>query len=101
MPIVLSEAWLSRLVADCALPQEDATHVATIGSGPIIEADYDDPLCGIGVSPCTMTDSIEVLVLGRGIGISVGAGRLFVERTARSPTAPAPRGGRGRALDVA
>ena len=34
-------------------------------------------------------------------GISIGVGRLFVERTARSPTSPAPRNGRRGTFDLA
>ena len=37
----------------------------------------------------------------RGIGISIGVGRPFVEDTARSPTSPAPRDGRRRARRLA
>jgi hypothetical protein len=37
----------------------------------------------------------------RGIGISIGAGRLSVEHTARSSTSPAPGDGRRRALQLA
>ncbi len=42
----------------------------------------------------TMIEAMRIL---KGIGISIGAGRLSVEYRARSPTAYAPTGGRRRA----
>ncbi len=42
-----------------------------------------------------------VSVVVEGIGISIGVGRRSVEHTARSPTSPAPRDRRRRALRLA
>ncbi len=47
--------------------------------------------------PETEKPAIRSLI---GTGLAIGVGRLSVEHTARSPTSPAPRDGRRRALEL-
>ncbi|WP_353267961.1 hypothetical protein, partial [Gemmatimonas sp.] len=66
----------------------------------------DGPFCGLSPLRFSIEGGADALAALRhyvdamngGIGISIGVGRLFVERTAPSPTSPAPCEGQRRAL---